>query len=165
MTFTNNYFYDLPFDIINHIDNIKKQIEIDEEKEKKKLKVGDIFIGIPSYHWDGDDVGESVGKYQITKINKVSYQFIRFRETVEPIEFVKGETREETRWKVEHTYKPTIYECDKKMSKPFAYLEKHAKKSNPISWIRWYALGRSESMWNEDRLGNYPAMSSFRYDD
>jgi len=156
MTFTNNYFYDLPFDIINHINNIKKQIEDDEEKEKKKLKVGDIFIWGSWYR--------SFEKFEITKINKASYQFIMFRETLEPIEFIKGETREESRWKVEHTYNPTIYVYDKKFSKPFAFLEKHAEKSNPISWIKWYALGRNESMWRGEG-GDYPNMRSFRYDD
>jgi len=141
MTFTNNYFYDLPFDIINHINNIKKQIEDDEEKERNKLKVGDVFI-IPRYYQQD--------KFQITKVNDKSYQFIRFRVTVEPTEFLKGKTREETRWKIEHTYYPTIYECDKKIRRNFDYMSKYAIKSNPISWIDWYALGERLSFYNSE---------------
>jgi hypothetical protein len=147
MTFITNYYYDLPPDMIEYITHIKQQLERELEKKKREFNVGDIFTYFPT---DGN-------KYQITKVNKKTYQMIKFRFIEEPELFIKGDSSamkknmnrrgpeylyEQTwgssRYELAYTFESEINKNDKKIRKDKDFVERWGYKDNPTQYIKVY---------------------------
>ena len=116
--FINNYYYDLPLDIINRIDDMKRRLE-------KMFNIGDILI-----------YGRGIKcKYKVLKINKSSYTIGGYGMVNEPKIFIKGFTREDSRLLKETTFTNDI---SHKTTIKKATLENNAIRQNPISLLDYY---------------------------